>query len=91
MGNELEGHFRSGGEKIDVNKELQSTGNLATAFLKIEGEADPYVYFVYAPQTIFNYTWGQLLASINTNQINVNKQSNNQNVKVETKTPKEIA
>ena len=63
---------------IGVNNQLHPTGTLSTTLHNPMGEANPYVRFLYVPQKKFNHIPVQLLGSMNSYLINMNKQVNNQ-------------
>ena len=62
---------------IDVNNQLQSTGNISKNSHKHDGEANMYVQFVYDPQTIWNHTQWQVSGSINTDPVNAKSKVKN--------------
>ena len=77
-------------QEIDVNYQLQPTVTLAMTFHKPAGEANTHVQFGYDLHTICNNTWGQVSGSTNVNMINTNKQVNNQEASIKTKTQRTI-
>ena len=46
------------------------TITLATNFHKPVGGANPYVQFLYSPETICNHHWGQVSGSMNDDRVN---------------------
>ena len=60
-------------QETHAKKKLHSTETLATAFHKYEGEANPYVWFEYVPQKIWNKTLEQVSVSMDSDPINTNK------------------
>ena len=65
-------------QSVEVNKSEHPNGTLTTTFQKPVGVENPYVWFGYSPQTIFNHTRRQVPGSMNNDTINANKQVNNQ-------------
>ena len=74
-------------QSVDVNKNLHLTVTLTITFLNPVGEEHPYVQFVYAPHTILNKTRVQISVPIKYDHIDTNKQVNNKNANIKTKTP----
>ena len=65
-------------QSIYGNNYDQPTVNLTMTFLKPAGEANLYVQFGYALQTICYQIQGHVSGSMNSDMINENKQVNNQ-------------
>ena len=65
-------------QSIADNNSEHKTSTLATTFHKPVGRENPYVWFGYSPQTIFNHTRRQVSGSMNSDPINANKQLSNQ-------------
>ena len=57
-------------QSIDGDKCNKKTDTLVTTSHKPAGEANLHVQFLYYPQTIWNYTWGQVSVSMNTGPVN---------------------